>query len=157
MIYPVSSSNPKKIIPGKKSLTIKKNLKNPITAFIQWFNSLANTHKEYIAHIYFVLTTQDTTDLALDEENAFIRFQMFVTRQDFPLRVVARMVVIRSVMDFVFINRDQLAPDAVHGPDLIDIAEKQWETASNSWKNLRAKELSDPYIRLWLQAELASI
>ncbi|MDA3790763.1 MAG: hypothetical protein PF503_20000 [Desulfobacula sp.] len=104
--------------------------------------------------MYFVLTTQNTTDLAIDGNSAFIRFQIIVTKNDFPLRIVARMVIVRAIMDFLFVNRDQLVAETVQNPKLTDIAEKQWETAFVSWKKIRTTELSDPYIRLWLKSEL---
>jgi hypothetical protein len=107
--------------------------------------------------MYLVLTTQNTTDLVMDPDNALARFQMFVTKNDFPLRIVSRMVMVRAIMDFLFVNHDQLVPGtAVIGSNLVDIAEKQWEMALNSWKDLRGTELSDPYIRLWLQSELST-
>ncbi len=104
--------------------------------------------------MYFVLTTQDTTDLAIESKAALVRFQIHVTKNDFPLRVVARMVTVRAIIDFLFINRDLLVTQPITGPKLTDIAQKQWDTAFESWKILRAGELSDPYIRFWLQSAL---
>lgn len=103
--------------------------------------------------MYFVLTTENTTDLAIETEMAKDRFVLLVTKKDFSVRVVARMVTVRGLVDFLFINRDQLAAPVLSGANVIGIGEKQWETAFQSWKHIRQTELSDPYIRLWLQSE----
>ncbi|MCP4116875.1 MAG: hypothetical protein GY737_15955 [Desulfobacteraceae bacterium] len=138
-------------------------MKNPIQAFIEWYRSLAQGQRQYIAHMYIVMTTGNTADLALARDISPARFEYQVLTRDFPVRMVARMVVIRGIIDLIFINRDLLCPtqsritpgtDFKSVPNIVDISEKQWEKGLDSWKRLRAVELSDIYTRLWLKSEL---
>lgn len=129
-------------------------MKNPIAAFLEWYRSLALGQRRYFAQTYFVLTTQTTDDILLPQESFHVRFEHLVVKKDFPVRIVSRMVVIRAIIDFVFINKDQLVRDIPGAPSITNIAEKQWEAGLNSWKTLRSVELSDRYINLWLKSEL---
>lgn len=132
-------------------------MKNPIQAFIEWYRSLARVQQQYIAHMYIVLTTENTADLAMAREASPARFEFRVLQKDFPVRMVARMVVIRGIIDFLFINRDQLPGHRGQVSNLspiVDISDKQWERGLESWKILRAVELSDIYTSLWLKSEI---
>ncbi len=64
------------------------------------------------------------------------------------------MVIVKEVIHFILINRDQMAGQNEPHLNLVDIAEKQWETAQDDWMAIYNNELSDPYIRLWLKSEL---
>ena len=129
-------------------------LKNPIQAFMEWFDLLAVVHREYIAHTYFTLTSATALDFTLSGQEAVFRFQHYIVKKDFALRLVSRMVKVRAVLDFIFTNKDLITVPAALGPSLADISEKQWETALHKWGELRNRELSHAYIRLWLKSEL---
>ncbi len=129
-------------------------MKNPIQAFLDWYRSLALGQRQYLAHMYIVLTTQNTADLVMDRDTSPGRFELHVVKQDFPVRTVARMMLIRSVIDFIFINKDLLSQATPGAPSIVDISEKQWEKGLESWKILREVELSDYYTHLWLKSEL---
>ena len=133
---------------------MKSLAKNPIQAFLEWYHSLAMGQRQYLAHMYIVLTTENTADLAMARDASPERFELLAVKKDFPIRMVARMVVIRVIIDFIFINRDQLARKTPGAPSIANISEKQWEKGLESWKLLRVVELSDIYINLWLQSEL---
>ena len=132
-------------------------MKNPIQAFVEWYQSLALGHRQYLAHMFLVLTTQNTTDLAMPKETSPDRFLAYVVKKDFPVRVVARMVVIRGIFDFIFLNRDQLVQETPGAPFVVDISQKHWEKGFDSWRMLRGKELSDIYTQLWLKVELKNL
>jgi hypothetical protein len=104
--------------------------------------------------MYIVLTTQNTADFVMDRDTSPGRFELHVVKQDFPVRTVARMMVIRSVIDFIFINKDLLSQATPGAPSIVDISEKHWEKGLESWKILREVELSDYYTHLWLKSEL---
>ncbi len=129
-------------------------MKNPIVAFLEWYRSLALEQRRYLAHMYTVLTVGNTAELAMAGDRSIEKFERVVTERDFPLRRVARMVNIRATIDFIFNSKDQLAGEMQMAPAIINIADKQWEAGLFSYKDLRARELSDPYIQLWLKAEL---
>jgi len=129
-------------------------MKNPIQAFLEWYRSLALGQRQYLAHMYIVLTTHNTADLVTQRDASPERLERHVARPDFPVRMVARMMVVRAVIDFIFINRDLLSRETPEAPSIANIAEKQWGKGLESWKILRAEELSDIYTHLWLQSEL---
>lgn len=131
-------------------------MKNPITAFIEWFRTLSAAHREYLSHMYFVLTTQNTQELVMDPRNAISKFEFWVTKRDFAVRVIARMVVVRSIIDFLFLNRGLLSRKIPGSMNVVDIAEKQWQAGAASWQQLRSEQLSDRYINSWLKSELAA-
>ncbi len=135
-------------------MVAKKHLKNPIQAFIEWYHSLAMGQRQYLAHMFIALTTQNTTDLAMAKDTSPDRFEHHVMEKDFPVRMVARMVVIRGIIDFIFLNKDQLVQEIPGAPAIVDISQKQWEKGLDSWRTLRGVELSDLYTRLWLKSEL---
>ena len=131
-----------------------QHLKNPIQAFIEWYHSLALGQRQYLAHMFIALTTQNTTDLVMAKDISPDRFERHVMEKDFPVRMIARMVVIRGIIDFIFLNKDQLVPKTPGTPSIVDISQKQWEKGLDSWRILRGVELSDLYTRLWLKSEL---
>ena len=129
-------------------------LKNPIVAFLEWYRSLAMGQRQYLAHLYVVLTTENTTELAMAGGCSPEKFEHVVTKRDFPLRMVSRMVVVRAIIDFIFINKDHLVQETPMSSEMVNIADKQWEAGVQTWQSLRGRELSDRYINLWLQSEL---
>ncbi|MBN1932756.1 MAG: hypothetical protein JW786_14220 [Desulfobacterales bacterium] len=129
-------------------------MKNPIQAFLEWYRSLALGQRQYLAHMYIVLTTRNTADFVLAREASPERFERHVVKQDFPVRMVAKMMAVRAIIDFIFINRELLHRKIPGAPFVADIAEKQWRKGLESWKILRSMELSDFYTNLWLKSEL---
>lgn len=132
----------------------ERTVKNPIAQFLAWYRSLAAGQRSYLAHMYMVLTTENTSDLAMARDHSPERFERVVVQRDFPLRMVSKMVVIRSIIDFIFINKDQLMQETPVATSLPHIADKQWEVGLESWRVLRSVELSDRSINLWLRSEL---
>jgi len=129
-------------------------MKNPIQAFLEWYRSLAMGQRQYLAHMYIVLTTENTADLAMARGASPDRFEFLVLKKDFPMRMVSRLLVVRVIIDFIFINRYQLAQENPGPAAIVNLSEKQWEKGLESWKVLRGVELSDIYVNLWLKSEL---
>lgn len=132
---------------------------NPLQEFINWFNSLSGQHQGFLARIYFFLTTEDSTDLALDPRQAREKFLLLLTRQDFSPRIVARLVRVRSTMDLILENRNyflqennlpfNLTPAQQRKVSFLE--PKQWERIYYSWLDLRARALSDQVLSRLLQ------
>lgn len=129
-------------------------MKNPIQAFIEWYRSLALGQRQYIAHMFIVLTTQNTSDLVMGKETSPERFELHAVKKDFPVRMIARMMVVRAIVDFIFINKVELSRETPGAPSIVNISEKQWEKGLEAWRVLRGVELSDYYTNLWLKSEL---
>jgi hypothetical protein len=101
--------------------------------------------------------------MTMTSEESLVRFHHYVVRQDFPLRIAVRMVMIRSVMDFILITRDTLVAQNAGVPvetgirnNVVLLSEKQWENVLDSWKRLRSKEMSDSYLFSWAKYVITS-
>jgi hypothetical protein len=135
-------------------------VKNPVTAFIHWFDALPPGHRQRLAHIFFVCTTQHTGDMLAEPRHSLDRFVIHFTRPDFPLRVVSRVFTVRALFDLLLMHRKELVagPEewlAGHGLDnMIPLDAHQWDRVSASWAALRSRELADPYLHAWAAAVL---
>lgn len=138
----------------------KKEPRNPIQIFIAWFNSLPEVQQAYLAHMYWICTTEDTVDFALEVNESIRKFRHFVLRSDFPLRMLSRIVVVRGVIDFILHNKKLLSridpTNWIDGERLdakvVPISEKQWEKTVASWRQLIKTDLSDKAISMWVDA-----
>lgn len=131
-------------------------MKTPISAFLEWFDALPAPLGRFLAHFYRISTTADATDMTMTPDESHAQFMNYVVVGDFPLRVAARMVMIRAVFDFAFMTRDTLvsqpgAPpfDSGSHDNVVPLSVKQWENAFDSWKRLRSMEMSDSYLFSW--------
>lgn len=126
----------------------------PWEAFIQWFDSVPVPLRKYLAHIFRVCTTDDTTHLVASAEQSLENFRGWLTTMDFPLRVAARVFYVRSVFDMVLFHHKELLSDEMGASPLSEngislISDRQWAVVLESWKSLRTKEMSDTYIHSW--------
>jgi hypothetical protein len=135
-------------------------VKNPVTAFIRWFESLPPGHRQRLAHIFFVCTTQHTGDMLAEPRNSLDRFVIHFTRPDFPLRVVSRVFTVRALFDLLLMHRKELVagPEewlARHGlENMVPLDAHQWDRVFGSWAALRSRDLADPVLHAWAAAVL---
>jgi hypothetical protein len=128
---------------------------NPAAAFIRWYDGLSPAHRQHLAHVYYVCTTQDTTDMLMAPADSLQRFVRHLARPDFPLRLVARMFIVRTVFDLLLVHRKELiiAPDewipSGSRDKMISLGRHRWDRVMDSWAALRAKELSDSHLHAW--------
>lgn len=128
---------------------------NPMAAFVNWFETLPVPHKKFLAHLYRVCTTDNTIDMAVDPDTSLERFKNAFVREDFPLRIAARVFSVRAVFDLIMMNTDTLAAlaeDLFPGRDRDNVellSSRQWESAFESWKDLRFGPMSDMQIHAW--------
>ena len=59
-------------------------MRNPIRAFLEWYRSLAMGQRQYLAHMYIVLTTENTEDFVTAREASPERFERQVGKTGFP-------------------------------------------------------------------------
>lgn len=130
-------------------------MRTPIEAFIKWFDSLPVPLREYLAHIFKVATTDDTSEMAALPEQSLQGFRNWAVKKDFPLRVSARIFYIRSIFDLVILHYSEILGAKNHchpspcKAKITQISSKQWEHVLDSWKVLRKHEMSDNYIHSW--------
>ena len=133
---------------------------NPIQAYRSWLHGLPWPQRSYLASMFWLCTTENTTDMTLSPEEHLGKLDYYLIREDFPVRVVSRMVTVRAVTDFILRNRQILIggeiglPLRSRGDNVLFLSEKQWEKTLTSWRALSGKELSDAAFSAWLQAAL---
>lgn len=125
---------------------------------MDWFDNLFPEQRKYLAKTYLLLTTQDTNDFALAQEEALLKFRSIVLKQDFPLRQLSKIVFVRSIVDFILQNRELLTGKSgiltgMQGTEskVVDLTEKHWEKVIQSWQDLRRTELTDRALHVWLK------
>ena len=127
----------------------------PWEAFINWFDGVPLSLRKYLAHIFRICTTDDTSRMADRPEAALEGFRHWAVTQDFPLRIAARMFYIRSIFDMVIFHYQEILkgngafPPALEKDNIIPISVRQWEDILESWKDLRNREMTDTYIHSW--------
>jgi len=127
----------------------------PSEAFIKWFDNVPVALRRYLAHIFRVCTTDDTSQMAALPENSLEGFRNWAIKNDFPLRIAARIFYIRSIFDMVIVHYKEIlaGEDFLHlssqKENIIQISSIQWEETLRSWKTLRTKEMADAYVHSW--------
>ncbi|MCF8039593.1 MAG: hypothetical protein K9K79_09780 [Desulfohalobiaceae bacterium] len=128
--------------------------RNPVQAFWDWFSDLPVLHRKFLAHLFWVCTGEDTADLIMDPEESLAKFGHYLQRQDFPLRMLSRMVIVRGMVTFILDNRESfenrhLWPGYRQGGNISFLSEAQWNKHLRSWRVLLTKELSDASLSYW--------
>lgn len=136
--------------------------RHPVSVFLSWFNGLPVMQQQYLAQMFFLCTTDNAADFALSPDEALVRFKNYVVKQDFVMRIICRLVMIRAVFDFILANRQQLsgmhkkttdpAVAQASGRKLLELSTKQWEHVTRSWQHLRGTYLTDKIFQLWIQS-----
>ncbi|MEE4362570.1 MAG: hypothetical protein V2J08_01485 [Desulfotignum sp.] len=127
----------------------------PTAAFVQWFDNIPIELRKYLAHIFRVCTTEDTSQMAALPDQSLTGFRAWVVKLDFPLRMAAKMFYIRAVFDMVILHRHEITDDKgafgllSEKSNIVRLSAKQWEAVIHSWKALRQAQLSDTYVHSW--------
>ena len=130
-------------------------MKTPLQAFINWFDNVPVPLRKYLAHIFRICTTDDTSQMAVLPEQSLEGFRDWAVKTDFPLRIAARMFYIRSVFDMVIFHYKEIltGEEFLHlsseKDNIVQISSKQWEEILKSWIDLRRREMADTYIHSW--------
>ena len=127
----------------------------PLDALLKWFDALPVPLRKYLAHIFRVCTTEDTSQMLAMSGQSLHSFRIWAGRSDFPLRTAARLFYIRSIFDMVIFHYKEILAGDEHSllfpeaDNIVQLSSKQWEDALESWKNLRSREMSDIYVHAW--------
>jgi hypothetical protein len=130
-------------------------VKTPLEAFIKWFDNVPVALRKYLAQVFRICTTDDTSQMAALPAQSLEGFRDWAVKMDFPLRIAARMFYIRSIFDMVIFHYKEIVSDqsfpalSAEKNNIVQISSKQWEEIFDSWKDLRGRELSDTYIHSW--------
>ncbi|HKL00338.1 MAG TPA: hypothetical protein VJ943_08790 [Desulfotignum sp.] len=127
----------------------------PTAAFVQWFDNIPLELRKYLAHVFRVCTTEDTSQMAARSDQSLTGFRAWAVKKDFPLRMAAKMFYIRAVFDMVILHHKEITDDdgsfglLSQETNIVRLSAKQWETVINSWVTLRQATLSDAYVHSW--------
>lgn len=133
----------------------------PINAFLSWFYALPVSQQQYLARMFFLCTTDNSADFALTPEEALLRLKYYITADDFLLRRLTRLIILRTIFDMILSNRERFDTmdrqlEAIgqvgdKGAKVARLSEKQWERTLASWRRFRNSVLTDQAIYSYLQ------
>ena len=130
--------------------------KDPAQAFWDWFSALPAAHQEFLAHVFWICTTDNSNDLILSPQESLAKFGHYVARPDFPLRVLSRIVVVRGIVSFILNNREAFENKKLWSgsrkKNVLFLSEAQWGKHVRNWQLLLADELSDASLNVWVKA-----
>ena len=130
-------------------------MKSPWEAFIKWFDEVPISLRRYLAHIFRVCTTDDTSHMAALPDQSLEGFRNWAIKADFPLRIAARIFYIRSIFDMVILHYKEITSEegfpnfSSEKNNIVQISSKQWEETLETWRDLRRQEMADTYIHSW--------
>ena len=136
---------------GAKMNTLKAE---PEKGFLAWFNSIPFWQQRTLAHLYTMMTSPNTAYFALDGAEALSHFLNVVSRPDFPVRRVARLLQVRSVFSSLSyqleFRRPSMPDNAGLQEEAVSTASHHWDQCAQSWHSLCAEELSYAALHRWL-------
>jgi hypothetical protein len=130
-------------------------MKSPLDSFALWFDGIPLPIRHSMAHIFYVITTEDTARMAQTRARSLEQFRSWAVCMDFPLRIAARLFYIRSVFDLIIFHHHEIfQKQTLFGPsaqksNILNLSGPQWERARDSWHRLRQNDLSDSRIHTW--------
>ncbi len=142
---------------------MSQKIVNPIQSYLTWLRTIPVPHAQYIAYMFWFCTTENTSDMAMDHDESLIRFKNYLIREDFPLRVLTRMLVVRDVTNLIVKNNDLFTSgQAVSNlsfdkeeDKVVFLSGKQWEKTLSSWQELYYGHLSDNVFSVWVRSVTA--
>jgi hypothetical protein len=130
-------------------------MKSPLDAFVAWFDGIPLPVRHSLTHIFYVITTEDTSRMAQPRTYSLEQFRTWAVSIDFPLRIAARIFYIRSVFDLIIFHHHEIfQKKTLFGPsaqksNILNLSGPQWMATRDSWHSLRQKDLSDSRIHTW--------
>lgn len=131
---------------------------NPFQDLLDWFNTIPRLHSDFLARMFFILSSEQTSDLNLTSEQARKKFLLYLSRPDFPPRSIARLENIKCIFSFIMNNKDffmrednPFIPRHAEKTGKISFLEpRQWEKTRTSWNQLLQSSLSPRVISAML-------
>jgi len=139
-----------------KNIAIK-----PMEAFWSWLHTLPVSQQQHLARMFFLCTTDNSADFALAPDEALVRLKYYITADDFLLRRLSRLIILRTIFDFILSNRQRfeamdrqleaISHTGDRGAKVARLSEKQWERTLASWRRFRNSVLTDWVIYSYLR------
>lgn len=133
---------------------------SPAAALVGWFDELPAPQQHYLAYMVWLTTTQNSADLSISTGEAVKRLRAYMQEPDFPIRVIARIVQLRGLLDFFIEHQRYLPVPALEQPFLEEqgalpaagnVHSLQWERTRQTWRDLCKSRLPDTVLRRWLR------
>ncbi|MFO7803861.1 MAG: hypothetical protein R6V55_16380 [Desulfovermiculus sp.] len=131
-----------------------QTIEHPLPVYQTWFSQIPLAHRRRLALGFWLFTTENTADMAMSHNQALDRFQAYLGRPDFPLRLLSRMIIVRGMTTYLLGNREILEQGSVFAKDqdnsnVLDLSETIWKKTWAGWQQLIAEELSDKVFSAW--------
>jgi hypothetical protein len=132
---------------------------NPIQSYLTWLTRIPVPQARYIAYMFFLSTTENTADMVMEYEESLVRFKNYLVREDFPLRVLTRMVIVRDITNLIVKNHEVFTSEQQfaqvvrekEADNVVFLSPRQWEKTWVSWQEIYYHILSDQVFSLWLR------
>jgi len=133
---------------------VGQNTEHPLPVYQRWFFQIPLAHRRRLALGYWLFTTENTADMAMGHDQALEKFQAYLSRPDFPLRLLSRMIMVRGMTTYLLSNREILEQGKVFAGEqdssnVLDLSETIWKKTWAGWQQLIANELSDKVFAAW--------
>lgn len=129
---------------------------HPGETLFSWFSKIPPGHATYIAHVYLMCTEKDMGPFFLEPEEVLGKFRSQITKDDFPVRIAARMVGAIATIDLILLcNGPNDGPPigelATRYTNVVDMAGALWQKTIASWVTFCHESFSQQHIANWLR------
>lgn len=130
---------------------------HPGTILFQWFTKIPPGHATYIAHAYLMCTEKDIGPFFLEPDEVLSAFKNKITKEDFPVRVAARMVAAIATVDLILRCQGPngglpIGELATRYTNVVDMTGALWRKTIESWTIFSQESFSPNHIVGWLTA-----
>lgn len=131
-----------------------QKIEHPLPAYQRWWSHIPLAHRRRLALGFWLCTTDSTADMAMNHDQAVHKFQAYLQRPDFPLRLLSRMVIVRGMTTYLLSNREILEQSSVFAAEqensnVLDLSTTMWKKTWAGWQKLICHELSDQVFAAW--------
>jgi len=120
---------------------------DPEQAILYWLENQDHTISVFLVRSYIFMTSHQSDDFTLNDQESLIHFQHLMTQTDLPQRRIARILSVRTLFSFLLNNSDLQTTDAqIHS---IQLAHQL--KARQGWQQFCQEQLDDYVLLDWLR------
>lgn len=123
-------------------------MNHPYQTLLHWLDRSDTAIITVLVKTYLLMTTERSEDFALDDAEALAYVKQQITRPDFPQRRVARLLIIRSLFNFI-LEQDRFM-SSPQQEAVLPIETAHLLQVQRQWKHLCENELADENLVNWM-------
>jgi hypothetical protein len=129
---------------------------SPEQITLRWLSELPPMVCHILVMRFVLMTSQDSGDFALSGQESCEHFARYLGEPDFALRRLARILIVRTVFNFILEQEDEFfSACSAESSDvnLPSFDAAQILRAQKSWRDLCRHRLSNEQLVVWLHAQ----